>query len=108
VACERRHKDIAQAQRPGRAARRAAKAVRLPPPADANSMTSPSSGATTPGKNAVTTQADPPARGDPGSAAPALPQRTSGSSLQASPARTTQPLADLDLLHRVLDGLKRL
>jgi hypothetical protein len=71
-------------------------------------MTSPSSEATTPGENAVTAQADAPARGDPVLATPALPQRIGGVPLQATPARTIQPLTDFDLLRRVLDGLKRL
>ena len=60
----------------------------------------------TPGENAVTAaQADPPPRGDPVPTAPPLPQRTGGIPLQATPARTIHPLADLDLLRRVLDGL---
>jgi len=71
-------------------------------------MTSPSSEAITPGENTVTAQADPPARGDPAPAAPPLPQRIGGVPLQATPARTIYPPADLDLLRRVLDSLKRL
>jgi len=71
-------------------------------------MTSPSSDATILGENAVTAQADPPPRGDPTPAAPTLPQRTGGIQLQATPARVVHPLTDLDLLRRVLDGLKQL
>ena len=71
-------------------------------------MTSPSSEAAAPGGNAVAAQTDPLTYGDPVPAAPTLPQRTGGIPLPATPARTTQPPADLDLLRRVRDGLKRL
>jgi hypothetical protein len=71
-------------------------------------MTSPSSEAITSAENAVTTQPDQPACGDPVPAASALPQRTGCIPLEATPARTIHPLADLDLLRRILDGLKRL
>jgi len=85
-----------------------AEADRLPPPADANSVTSPSSEAAAPDGNAVTAQTDPLTYGDPVPAALALPQRIGGIPLLATPARTTQQPADLDLLLRVRDGLKRL
>jgi hypothetical protein len=70
-------------------------------------MTSPSSEAMASGENTVTAQADPPTCGAPVPSAP-LPQRVSGIPLPATSAREIRPLADLDLLHRVLDGLKRL
>ena len=62
----------------------------------------------TPGENAITAQADPPTCGDLVPAAPPLPQRVGGSTLLVTPAGATQPPADLDLLRRVLGGLKRL
>jgi hypothetical protein len=71
-------------------------------------MASPSSEAVTPGGNAVAAQNEPPPAGDAGPAALALPQRVAGTPLPATPARTTQPPPDPEILRRVLDGLKRL
>jgi hypothetical protein len=71
-------------------------------------MTSSPSEAVTPDGNAVTAQTYPPTYGDAGPAPQALPQRIGGILLSATPVRTTQPLADPNLLCRVLDGLKQL
>ena len=46
--------------------------------------------------------------GDAGPAAMALPRRIAGSLLPTTPGRTILPLADLELLRRVLDGLQQM
>jgi hypothetical protein len=74
-------------------------------------MTGPSSEAAPAGENAVTIQADLLASGDAepaGQAELALPRRAVHTRSPEVPARAAQPLADLDVLRRVLDGLNRL
>jgi len=71
-------------------------------------MASSSGEAAESGENAGTTQAVPSLRGAAG-LTPALPRRIGGIPLPAAPpTRTIQPPADLELLRRVLDGLKQL
>jgi hypothetical protein len=70
-------------------------------------MTNPSSEPATPGGSAAIAQTDPPTCGAPVPSVPPLPQRVGSIPLPATSAREIQQLADLDLLHRVLDGLKR-
>lgn len=75
---------------------------------EGGTMTSASDGAATLGECGHAAQSDPSPCDATGTAASALPHRIGGILLPAAPAVTIQPQVGLELLRRVLDGLKEL